>query len=67
MTAIMRTCSRNGWSFEREWKALSEREKRLWLSWDVRQQKYTEIILDTLKDQEKLTPEAFVLLANELR
>ena len=67
MAAILRTCSRNGWSFERDWKGLTEREKRMWLAWDERQRKYTESVIDILKEQEKLTPEAFALLVSELK
>jgi hypothetical protein len=41
--AVLRICARNGWSIERDWWGLSERERNEWLAYDVWRQRRLEL------------------------
>ena len=62
LAAILRTCERLHLTLA-QWRALDEREKRLWLQWDTYHKRKRRALLDALSNQEKLTPEAWTLLS----
>lgn len=60
--AVLRVCRRNGWSIERDWDSLSDWEQTEWLADDMKLHEEVRNLLDSLSEQEKLFPEAYVAL-----
>lgn len=59
--AVLRICERNGWSIERDWFALSDREREEWLARDIWRQDRVRRHFDTVMRMEY--PDAGSLIA----
>lgn len=65
--AIHRICEDHGWSIERDWEKLSEREKERWLARDLQKQqhlqKWLEPFLEKAKNDKGVDVGAYYQLA----